>query len=338
MADLAAPNTPCYSLRLVWPFAAVLREHSDALASAFDTLRLSDPDERIPVAVVHELLHAALEHTHDPDLGLKAARHVTLGDVGALDYLVSSCETVGSAIAVAARYMRLINDCLDIRMENAGAGRASLRLENSMPMPRAAVDFQAGALFQTHLHAWLAGSLPELEVWLSYAAPENSHEHERTFAGLTPNFSAGFSGFLFPRECLEAPLERADSRLHQLIQQHAERMLAELPQAQSFTTDVRNLLAAELVGGDPSALKVATRLGMSTRTLTRKLEREGMNFKELLDDLRRRLALQYLSSPELTLAEIALLLGFSQTAAFHRAFRRWTGQTPLVHRRAQGHR
>jgi AraC-like DNA-binding protein len=73
---------------------------------------------------------------------------------------------------------------------------------------------------------------------------------------------------------------------------------------------------------------------MSPRTLGRKLEREGTTFKELLDDLRRRLALRYVGASDLALSEIAFLLGFSQAAAFHRAFKRWTSQTPLEYRRA----
>ena len=72
---------------------------------------------------------------------------------------------------------------------------------------------------------------------------------------------------------------------------------------------------------------------MSPRTLGRKLQHEGTSFKHLLDDLRRRMALRYVDGQELGLSEIAFLLGFSQTAAFHRAFKRWTAQTPLEYRR-----
>jgi AraC-like DNA-binding protein len=80
---------------------------------------------------------------------------------------------------------------------------------------------------------------------------------------------------------------------------------------------------------------IARQLHISPRTLGRKLEHEGTNFKELLDDLRRRLALSYVGGHDLGLAEIAFLLGFSQSAAFHRAFKRWTGVTPLEYRRAR---
>ncbi|MFW5877013.1 MAG: helix-turn-helix transcriptional regulator [Myxococcota bacterium] len=105
--------------------------------------------------------------------------------------------------------------------------------------------------------------------------------------------------------------------------------------ARSLTGRVRSMLATGLANGDANATEVAKRLGVSTRTLTRRLERDGTSLKELADDLRRRLALQYVGSRDLPLSEVALLLGFSQTSAFHRAFRRWTGQTPLEYRRAR---
>ena len=90
--------------------------------------------------------------------------------------------------------------------------------------------------------------------------------------------------------------------------------------------------AARLAEGDPSAVNIALRLGMSERTLARRLEREGVTFKTLLDDSRRNLAISMVVDIAVHLEEIARRLGFSQTAAFHRAFRRWTGHAPLQHR------
>jgi AraC-like DNA-binding protein len=78
---------------------------------------------------------------------------------------------------------------------------------------------------------------------------------------------------------------------------------------------------------------VAKKLALSTRTLARRLEDEGESFGSLLDDTRRRLALRHLDQNELSVEEIAFVLGFSQAPVFHRAFRRWTGKTPLEFRR-----
>jgi AraC-like DNA-binding protein len=169
---------------------------------------------------------------------------------------------------------------------------------------------------------------------LSHAAPEATAEYTRTFDGVPVQFGAAFSGFVFDRTFLDARLASADARLHDVVVRHAESMLEELPRARRLTERVRGAIAAELAGGNPSVTQVAGRLHMSARTLERRLEREGATFSALLDDLRKRLALRYVGSQDLELAEVAFLLGFSQTTAFHRAFKRWTDETPLSFRRA----
>ena len=98
---------------------------------------------------------------------------------------------------------------------------------------------------------------------------------------------------------------------------------------------MRSLIARDLAGGDASIDQVAKALSLSPRTLGRRLEEEGTTFKDVREDLRRRLALQYVGGQDLGLSEIAFLLGFSDAAAFHRAFKRWTGQTPLEYRRSK---
>ena len=87
-----------------------------------------------------------------------------------------------------------------------------------------------------------------------------------------------------------------------------------------------------VASGTATLADVASALHLSERTLARKLEHEGTSFKNLLEDLRRRLALRYVGDSDLAFSEIAFLLGFSQVAAFHRAFKRWTDQTPLEYR------
>jgi AraC-like DNA-binding protein len=147
-------------------------------------------------------------------------------------------------------------------------------------------------------------------------------------------FGAPFNGFSAPARYLSMPVQGADPNLHALIRKHAEAMLAELPRAHSLTERVRALLAEQLANGAPSLGQIARHVSMSERTLARHLEDEGTTYKALLEDLRRRLARRYVRRSELPFAEIAALLGFSQAAAFHRAFRRWTGRTPLEYRRS----
>jgi AraC-like DNA-binding protein len=322
---------PCYSMRLLQPFLQVLRQRED-IAPLLSAFQSSQGEERIPIAKAHRLLEAAIELTRDPDLGLKASRLISFGDVGALDYLVCSSKTVGEALNVAARYMRLVDEALDVRVELDEA-RVWLRLESRVALPRAAADFQIGTLFLNYWRSWLGAHISGMTIVFRHAAPVNQREYQQTFAPAALRFSAPFNGFELDRRYLDFPLRSADWRLHQIIQAHAEQTLMNRPTPQSVTAEVRALVARELTAGNASAVRIAQRLGVSTRTLGRKLDREGVTFKELLDELRKQRALEYVGSHDFGLTEVALLLGFSQTAAFHRAFRRWTGQTPLQYRR-----
>jgi AraC-like DNA-binding protein len=321
----------CFSARLVFPFVRLLRGEPAVPPEALDELEALDPDERIPIPVVHELLTAALVLTGDADLGLKAAREITPGDYGAVEYAARSAPTWGEAATTVGRYMRLINDALRFSIYSEGE-RAIVQLDSLIPLPRSATDFQSAAFHISSSHFWPEQS-PEFEAWFMHPRPDDCSEYARTFPGAVLCFDAPFNGFTFPRRYVDLPLEGADPKLHALIRKHAEAMLAELPRAQNLTERVRDLLAKELAGGTPSLTHIARQVRMSERTLARHLEDEGTTFKALLEDLRRRLALRYVRRSDMPISEIAFLLGFSQAAAFHRAFRRWTSQTPLEYRR-----
>jgi AraC-like DNA-binding protein len=315
------------------PFVRLLRGDPRVPPEALSELEALDPDERVPVATVHEWLAAAIAITGDLDIGLKAAREIAAGDYGAVEYAARSAATWGEASVAVGRYMRLINDALRFSVDVEGE-RARIQLDSIVPLPRSSSDFQSAAFHISGQNFWSAAFPPQFEVHFTHSRPDDTREYERTFVGATLRFDAAFNGFDVPRSYLDLPVASADPKLHALIRQHAEAMLAELPRAQPLTARVRDLLADQLAAGTPTLRAISRCVSMSERTLARHLEDEGTTFKALLEDLRRRLALRYVGNSDMQLAEIALLLGFSQAAAFHRAFRRWTGQTPLEYRRA----
>jgi AraC-like DNA-binding protein len=191
-----------------------------------------------------------------------------------------------------------------------------------------------GCLFAVLTAVWGAPDQGRVTVLLAHPAPADITEYTRTFVGAKLSFAAPFYGFEFDAQLLDAPLRSADANLHDLMRRHAERVLQELPQALPITRRVKGLIAEELSDGHPGCAHIAQRLQMSPRTLERRLELEGTTFTHLLEEVREGLALRYVGDQELPLSQVATLLGFSQTTAFHRAFRRWTGQTPLQYRRS----
>jgi AraC-like DNA-binding protein len=131
---------------------------------------------------------------------------------------------------------------------------------------------------------------------------------------------------------MEESLNDSDANLHSVMRGYAEQLLEGLPHGPNFTATVREVVARHLASGQLGIELVARELHMSTRTLGRRLDGEGTNFTDLVDDIRKRLALRHVGNRSFPLAEVAFMLGFAHPAAFHRAFKRWSGTTPLRYR------
>ena len=116
------------------------------------------------------------------------------------------------------------------------------------------------------------------------------------------------------------------------MRRYLERVLEEIPQEDGVLASARRAVAESMREGHPYLTRVAKKIAMSPRTLQRQLKEQGMDFKKLVADTRRRFALSYLGNRSNTLTEIAFLLGYSEVSAFNRAFKRWTGSTPLAYR------
>jgi AraC-like DNA-binding protein len=330
-------DVPSYSARFVEPFAQVLSTYECFSAESLDMLRAIDPATRISATVASELAVRQVEQTGDADLGLKAGRAMILGRAGALDYTMHSAATVRQAIDMARRYARLFSDLLDVSTVVEGH-RATIRIDVGPAAPRPIPDFAMSAWFTNHLVEALH-DVPRLECWFSHAKPPETGEYERTFAPASLRFGAPCCGFAFAREYLDAPLPGADPVVHAVLRGHVESALRELSEhamRSDFADRVAWIANQELLQGTPTLIGVARQLRISPRSLARWLEREETTFSAILDRLRRSLGLRLAENHELGFAEIATRLRFSHVEAFYRAFKRWTGQTPLGYRRRCG--
>jgi AraC-like DNA-binding protein len=334
-AVLADPaSVLCYSARLLRPFVSVLSESGSLDPSAARSLAAIDPDTRVPIGTVERQLRLAIEITGDVDLGLRAGASMSIGDCSALDYATSTAANVREAVETAMRYMRLANEALRMRL-SLDAERAVLVMDSALPMQRASADFMMAGFYGCHVRSWPHG---ESRVVCMFAHPKPAQlaAYERAFAGATLEFGAPFYGFSFARATLELPLESADPRLHEMATKYASLVLSTLPaEPGTLSAEVRRLLPSELAQGRATAEAMARRLHMSLRTLGRRLEAEGTSYKQILDEVRHKLALHHLSRSDISIPEVACLLGFADVTTFHRAFKRWTHSTPGAYRAAQ---
>jgi AraC-like DNA-binding protein len=147
-------------------------------------------------------------------------------------------------------------------------------------------------------------------------------------------FGAPFYGFAFNRDYEKAPMVGADPILHRLHCARVDSMMAALAEWHAVRGRVRRFIQQELRNThSASVTAVARAMQMARRTMSRRLEQEGTNFVDELDHARCELGLAYVAETEIELKEIAFSLGFSHVESFHRAFKRWTGDTPLSYRR-----
>jgi AraC-like DNA-binding protein len=135
------------------------------------------------------------------------------------------------------------------------------------------------------------------------------------------------------REFCDRHVPAADRRLYPILEDYVQRARERSPIEDSFVDVVATAIEAAVPNGEPQLMETAGAVGVSGRTLQRRLNEAGIEYKTLVGAIRRRLALRYLRDRKHTLSEVAYLLGYSEISAFSRAFKRWTGSTPSEHRR-----
>jgi AraC-like DNA-binding protein len=319
--------------RLLLPFVAAADELSlrvDAGLASVGLTRadLENPELRVSHYAADRLIRNSTRAY--PDFGLIAAEHLLPVHLDIVEYSARSQPTLRGALEHAIRYYALLHDGFE----------ASFLLDDQSATFR--VGFGALVLadavyeFVLAVHVMAARRMtgkPDLNpaaVHFKHPRPENIARHEKLFR-CPVLFGQPQTALVYPRNYLELPLVAADSGLAQLLERHASEQLQRLGRSALLRERVREFVRQDLTG-KLTAEHMAKRLGMSPRTLHRRLVDEGITYRALVDDVRREMALHCLRDPQLSIGEVGYLLGFTTSAAFHRAFRRWTGTTATQYR------
>ncbi|HVU01699.1 MAG TPA: AraC family transcriptional regulator [Polyangiaceae bacterium] len=331
---MAESSGATLSLRLVAPFVRAIAARRIDPGSLLTGVGISadqfgDPDNRISHETAMVLLARTVEVTGDDALGIHAAEHIRPGDFDALEHVARASRTLRSALDAVSRYVRLLHDATTF-VHSVSGERESWTLHVEPAAHRASVEFAVATLVVAGRLITGRDDAPE-EVLFSHSAPPDVSEYARVLR-CKITWGAPRTALVFDRALLDRTFSQANPALSATLEQHAERLLAELPKGRTYATRVREHLVAALQAGDPTLGNVVSRLKTSDRTLRRRLQEEGVTFSDLLSDVRRELALRYLEDPRLSVDEIAFLLGFANGSAFRRAFRRWTGVAPSEHR------
>lgn len=288
---------------------------------------LEDPDGRVPDASVDRAWRVAAELTEDDAIGIHVAESIPRGALDLVEYAFRSSASVAAGLTRLARYGRIISDRLSARVEATGGGlQFIVRDAVSTPIHQARIEF-AIAVFVKLARDASGANIRPLQICFAHEAPRDLSEHRRFFQ-CPVQFSAGATTLLLDAVDAKRELQSADPALAEIIRKRLEKVLASREQKDSFAGRVHRVLLDRMGHRDLTASTVAQLMGVSRRTLTRRMADEGTSFRQLLDQARAELAQALLRDRSLSIADIAFFLQYSEPAAFHRSFRRWTGQTP----------
>ncbi len=337
----ASLDSPAEALALL---AIQLLERAEALGASRGALLgeagltetdLREPDASIPMESLYRLWETCMRVTRSPGLPLAVGEATELSDLRLYGFLIMTSEDVRQAIGRAIRFSRLLTTCgrwdlltsgeeARVVWEREGGGRLGVRVANESALA-------------TFLHTFrdaTSSQVPITEVSFRHRAPLRVDAHE-AFFDCPVRWTARTDSFAFPVAALDVVPKDANPALASFLSERAEARLLELPDAPVSMLDrVRSRVATTLADGPLQLEDCARGLGMSPRTLNRRLRELGTTYSKLLEEVRRERSERALRT-RVSITEIAFVLGYSDASAFSRAFRRWNGVSPAAFRRRE---
>jgi AraC-like DNA-binding protein len=303
--------------------------------SGIDPADLQDQDARIPFRKYVALMQAGKALTGDTALALHYGEAVDIAEVSIIGLIGQASETMTEAFAQLNRFVRLI-----VETDNQGAGdrfgivgdRAGLWMVDNRKTPNDFPELTESAFAQLVCGPRRFDETPFVKaVHVTHAAPPHRAEYERVFRAPVV-FDSDRNGMLIDQTWAAHKVSRLPRYVFGVLTEHADALLQSLESSKSVRGRVESLLMPVLHTGNSSMDAIAGKLGISRQTLFRKLKAEGVTFEKVLDELRHRMAADYLGARKVSVNETAYLVGFSEPAAFSRAFKRWTGSSPRMMR------
>lgn len=296
---------------------------------------LQGAEARVPEAAnnkVWELLAAA---SKDPEFGLHFAERMTVDAFDVVGHVLARSRTFGEGLERVVAYSRILHDAGRVELERRGERIVVFPgcrgLVNDFP--RQIAEFSAASVLVLG-RATTGTDMRASAVRFRHPAPPRISEHLRIF-GVKPTFGEPETEVELDASVLERPILEAQPGLLTYLDRYASDVLAKLPLDDDLVSQLERAVASAMSRGVPEMNAVAMQLGISARTLQRRLAEAETGFQECVDTVRRRYAERYLAEDRLAITEVAFLVGFSEASNFHRAFRRWTGATPAAYRAAR---
>ncbi|MFV0476581.1 MAG: AraC family transcriptional regulator [Parahaliea sp.] len=293
---------------------------------------LHENNARISIERFADLQTSTMLAMEDESLGY-ASRRLPIGMWSMMCHAVISAETLGQALSRHCRFYQLFD--LDIHpVLEVANGTAAIRLQQRSNKRCTPPCFAELTLANAHRFAsWLIQEyLPLQRAQFSYAMPTQPADYHHIFLGNPVEFDREDCALIFSEALLEREIAQDEQSLRHFLRHPVLLLLTQRYNRDSWTTRVRKIAARDMLHM-PELPEVASSLDLHPQTLRRRLLAEGVTFKEIKSQLRRDTALYYLGKQGLSIEEIAHRAGFSESSAFIRAFKNWTGVTPYSYRK-----
>ncbi|MVO15969.1 AraC family transcriptional regulator [Parasedimentitalea huanghaiensis] len=297
--------------------------------TAFDASLLQEEAPMVEAADNLGFFEHAADLTKNDLIGFQLSQGQDNRRIGLISYVGLASPNVLEFLLNYGRYVRVVSDVFDgdlSRLKDQGLLSWRYRIPSNIER-RQYVEYSVTVLLNTLRH-YTGTKLVPRQVGFEHQRKDHVEVLEE-FYGCKIMFGAECNSFEFKKADLELPLISADEQLLKVLRGYGDQVLAEKKgQHDGLIPEVEQAIADQLAAGGASLDAVASELGMSPRTLSRKLANRDTTFFRVLEDLRKSLSKSYLRDSDLALAEIAFLLGFSGLSSFNDAFKRWTGQSP----------
>ena len=340
---MTAPKPRVRNTVARWVYSELRAAQAD-MAGLLQQARLTKPqvvleDQWVPYESHARLLELAAAELDDPCYGLHLATRIPPREFGALAYVGLSSSTLGEGLRNLERYQQVHSEAWRIELTVSG----SLATLTSRPRNADFAHFvqatEAGVAMVINAYRhFTGGRLKPREIGFIHSlTPPRKRSQIEQLLECPVTFASNQIWIRIDAAAMNLPIATADDRLLKVLRTHCASVLREQRLQQGdLSTAVRNSIAENLSRGRAKAKLVAGDLGMTERSLHRKLAEENTSFGDILDQLRRSLAAGYLQESKLSTKQIAFLLGYADQSSFGAAHRRWTGLTPGAARARSG--
>jgi AraC-like DNA-binding protein len=292
-----------------------------------------DKNNIISAKTYNEIFEWSAVTLSDSCLGIHVAEKLNTTHFGLFGYLLNNATTLGELCDLIERFHIIFSPEFRITFQHSASKTACYywTVIQSPLKARQDIDFTLATIINyfrknidCHWH-------PD-QVYFSYERPLDTREHLRIF-GKRLRFGHLYNGFEFDRSALSTPIKNSDSGLLKILQHQADQFLYQVSDNSDFLSRTKIEITIALGQGNCSIKTIATKMNISTRKLHRNLNELNSSFRELRNDLMLRFSENLLLETNTSITQISHLLGYSETSAFVRVFKRLKGITPLQYRK-----